>query len=1124
MHKAVLKNRRKAPIQLLKPSLAVSKILPPRLPQILIRSRLIAWLEQNRHKKLILVCAQAAQGKSTLAASYVKQSEIPAAWLNLSVEESDPVNLFRLLVIALQHTFEYLDFSICLNYPGVSSVPREELPLYRDWTHSIYGVVDTPVRIVMDGLDRLSVDAPAFRLLQVLIEEAPEDIHFLLLSRSVPPLGIERLKVRREAVVLQNQQLAFSQDEARAFFQQMLGMSIPTEQLKRVHQLTEGWFGGLILLAEILRGLPEGARDGYLARELPGRFKAEVFQYFGEEILAAQSPENRDFLIKTSILEVIEPDFARELLAAENVEEILQDLANKNLFVQSIYDEKRGWLFRFHQLFRDFLQTRFLVEFKEEQRRSCLLAAATLYEHRGELESSVKYSLEAQAYAQSVSVIERIGLDLLKTGRRGDLTQWLQQLPTDLIEGSPWLLLYLSMTMRFMQGEENIARLRKALALFKQMEDLRGRLLSLAALIDAMFMTGCHACELDRLIDESVAWTQSLSSDRHPYEQAILYARSGFACLRNDPRKAFLALHRAYLSFKDCGDFFLQANSLSRAMEAVSWLGEFTLARELLDKLEPLMAQCPYPDIKAELLLNCSGMLFFSGDLNGSKQAIRMVLEETEKHGLKYLYPVALLYRLMAMPHCGEFTEAEQVGKQLVDLASAMGIQHIQGATLLVLGNNSYRQGDLTKAREYIERTTQVFSSNEARSLWHLNAARIMMGLIEMHAGHFVSAEQYLMAAMKYYSANMNHLFMTETHMVLAILKYEQGQSEEAARQISLGFQIAKEKGYHHFIALSLEDVTRACILAVELEVDEAMDYAAHLLTTKLADLATPELDRLMRSRKSTTRATATRVRTAIHRSTRPRLRIETLGSFHLLRGDSPVEKPGASGSQPRMLLKAIIARGNSAVPKEMLIDDLWPESPPAAGENTFKVNLNRLRRLLEPDMDASIGSSYVHLQDGLVYLDQELCQVDVAEFLSLCQEGEDQEHQGHIKATLVWYQEACRRYRGDFLAEEPYAPWAQDKRHALRDKYLLLLHKMAEFHEKRGSSKKAIDCYHELIAADPLAEQAYQRLMLLYAHRGMRNAALRTYEKCTAALQSELQTTPDAVTTAIHRKILAAI
>lgn len=66
------------------------------------------------------------------------------------------------------------------------------------------------------------------------------------------------------------------------------------------------------------------------------------------------------------------------------------------------------------------------------------LRAGQLYEKREELENAVKYFLEAKAYPQAVSAIERLGMDLLRKGRRDDLAQWVRALPEEIVRGNPW--------------------------------------------------------------------------------------------------------------------------------------------------------------------------------------------------------------------------------------------------------------------------------------------------------------------------------------------------------------------------------------------------------------------------------------------------------------------------------------------------------------------------------------------------------------------------------------------------------------------------------------------------------------------------------------------------------------
>jgi LuxR family maltose regulon positive regulatory protein len=196
-------------------------------------------------------------------------------------------------------------------------------------------------------------------------------------------------------------------------------------------------------------------------------------------------------------------------------------------------------------------------------------------------------------------------------------------------------------------------------------------------------------------------------------------------------------------------------------------------------------------------------------------------------------------------------------------------------------------------------------------------------------------------------------------------------------------------------------------------------------------------------------------------------------------------------------------------------------ETAPAVTEGNFRLNLHRLRKILEPGLDKSFGSSYIHAKANLLCLDRELCTVDADEFLSLCQQGEQREEVGDPKAALAAYRAALELYRGDFLAEEPYAAWAELRRERLRRAFIDLLYRLAAVYERQGAFMRAVDCLKRLIQTDAWEEQAYQRLMLLYVSRRMRTAALRTYADCLKALRDGLNTTPDAVTTAIYQKIV---
>jgi ATP/maltotriose-dependent transcriptional regulator MalT/DNA-binding SARP family transcriptional activator len=1105
-------------------SVNISKITPPYLPEILYRPRLVNLIEGNKDKKLILILGQAAQGKTTLAASYGKASDMPFAWVSLDKDESDSASLFQLTVQSLQQVLGGIDFSYLLSpYPPQITGPGEEIPLYREWVQSLFKGISFPVQIVMDGLDRLSTTAPAFKFLQVLVEDSPPNVHLILLSREIPPpvLEFQHLKMRRQALVLTNEDLAFTQDEIKGFFQKVHGVSFDAGQLKKIHSATDGWIGALILFAEYLRRFQGSTMGKFISEDFPDHFKKEIFQYFGKEIFSSLSEEVQGFLVRSSLIDLIEPAFMRDFLGMEMAEEILREHVRKNLFVHSFYDEKKGWLFQYHHLFRNFLNAKFVTSVKEEEQKSMLLKAGSLYEQRGELENSVKYFLEANAYLQAASVIARLGVDLLQKGRIDDLSKWLYALPNGTIQDSPWLLFYWASTKRFQGGRENLIALQKAYTQFKENGERRGTLISLAQLIESSIQTGTHLTPIETLIEEGEAALQQATSDEYPYESAVLWNFIGLGYLlgEGDIGKGISACRNAYAFAKELKNATLQAYALCFSALGFVLLGEFSVVDEELKKIEKVIEKIVHPEFRAmELMVRCL-LTNHRGEFSKAEILVERLQEEVDKHGFLYMVPWILEISAYIRAARGKFSEAEKIGKQYLSTAVSLKNSFLKGSAFRLLGFIYLHENDFEKAREAIDQSMDVFSS-EAPSKYHLNRNKIQMGLVCTHLKEFGRAEKELGEALQYFSSISSYISLAEVHFVIAFLLHDQEMSDDAISHLQTGFKIARERRYEYFYTLGTKYLMRACVLAFELKVSEAMDYAAHLLSTRLSSLAEEGLQKLSNHPDSTVREKAWEIRRKIHRSMAPPLRIETLGTFRLFRGDSLMKEDEWDRSQPKKLLKTILSYGGERIPKEIIIDELWPDESPKVAEKNFKTTLQRLRKSLEPLPHKDFGSSYIHLRDNTVSLDPELCRVDADRFLSLLKMAEEKQKKGDGKEAFPLYAEALGIYKGDFLPEELYAPLPDKKREELRSKYLELLSKMASLYERQGSLKKAMDCLKKAIQVDPLIEDSYQKLMTFYSSKGMYNEAFRTYEDCKKALKRDLSTEPDSTTTAIYKKI----
>lgn len=83
----------------------LTKILPPRTALTLERERLISRLLACEDRKLVIIHAQAGQGKSTLAAEYVRSLAKPAVWYNMDQEDDNPAVFLACLGEAVQRTY-----------------------------------------------------------------------------------------------------------------------------------------------------------------------------------------------------------------------------------------------------------------------------------------------------------------------------------------------------------------------------------------------------------------------------------------------------------------------------------------------------------------------------------------------------------------------------------------------------------------------------------------------------------------------------------------------------------------------------------------------------------------------------------------------------------------------------------------------------------------------------------------------------------------------------------------------------------------------------------------------------------------------------------------------------------
>jgi class 3 adenylate cyclase/DNA-binding winged helix-turn-helix (wHTH) protein len=144
------------------------------------------------------------------------------------------------------------------------------------------------------------------------------------------------------------------------------------------------------------------------------------------------------------------------------------------------------------------------------------------------------------------------------------------------------------------------------------------------------------------------------------------------------------------------------------------------------------------------------------------------------------------------------------------------------------------------------------------------------------------------------------------------------------------------------------------------------------------------------------------------------RLAFRVLGSLDVLDGDRPV---AVGGAKERRVLALLLARVNSPVSVDALVDAVWGDRPPRTAERTVHAYVARLRRTLEPRRPRGEPSTLVATVGRGYELRLDAAQLDAARFEQLARRGADQLERGDDAASST-LRAALGLWRGEAFGE----------------------------------------------------------------------------------------------------------
>ena len=248
------------------------------------------------------------------------------------------------------------------------------------------------------------------------------------------------------------------------------------------------------------------------------------------------------------------------------------------------------------------------------------------------------------------------------------------------------------------------------------------------------------------------------------------------------------------------------------------------------------------------------------------------------------------------------------------------------------------------------------------------------------------------------------------------------------------------------------------------------------------------------------------------------RLAIRVLGPLEVLDGDL---RAAIGGPKERLVLAILLARANSPVPVEALIDAVWGDRPPRTAERTVHAYVARVRRTLEPHRPRGESSTVLETVGRGYQLRLDATQLDASRFAELAKRGSDQLASGDEAASSTLRQ-ALGLWRGEAFGEfrDVEACVAEGRR--LEELRLGLVEDRVAADLAAGQSTELVGEIEALLRDEPFRERLWGLLMLALYRSGRQRDALEAYQRARRLLADELGIEPGPDLRRLEAAVLA--
>ncbi|WP_186321314.1 BTAD domain-containing putative transcriptional regulator [Bacillus sp. FJAT-22090] len=1067
---------------MIQPTIIMSKLTPPIASSFYMRrSSLIKKLKTSSRNKLSLLHSGAGFGKSSALAQYYSDSREKFSWYTITEEDDDILPFLNYLVQSIKKVIPTFGKSL-MDSDLLSMYPKEaELTHWYSLFSNELSILEEPFCIVLDDYHLVDHVFSINYIVEKIIEFLPPKVHLIVASRIRPKWSILlKMKLNGQLTEIIEADFMFSEEEIQVFFEDYFDKIISLEEASEIMRLTEGWAIAIHLLA-----MQVAETNKQITQFFDPALK-DLFSYLSEEVFSFMSPEDQQSLLNFSIFQLFNVKEIQDFFGKVEAEK-LDRLSTSNAFIQRLSETNA---YRFHALFQQFLEDKWIQKdisvYYDNHKK-----AANYFKEKNNIVQAIHHAVKTKDEIFLGEIVISFAGNMIKAGQ----FDWLLDLLKDHFSIEARKQFY---ELYYFEGEchryrafyEKARRSYKAcLKRATENQDIQFVSRSNAG-IAHIYLDTIQPALAKGYLEEAVKWADK-SEEIHQSERLFLkrllvenLVNLGRA---NDARKLVTQEQLEAAVIKEGN---LDARILLRTVQ----LNE---AQHVLENR--MKDEKGLPDSHRETEVLLSFIYSLSGQMEKAIHSANKGIEMGIREKSGFVEAVGWIRKghaeFLANPLDLECPETYYM--KAIQRMDELSVSRAKAEPYMGLAMIKSRQGRLQEAISYGKKGLQ--ETNTGNDYWLSAYILLCLTIVYFEHEQFEQAIQVGSEAIGHFISGGDVYGEMIANYWLMCICSRLGIEEDQIRHAQRFADICVQHNFHFFVQsrtiFGPADLQMNLPLIQKICFKQSNDIHLHQIATTLS------------------------IDTSI---TYPgyQLNLRLLGSFVLFMGRKEVDERKWQRDKSKELLTYLYLQKNRFVPKEELMRALWGENDEKTMDRDFKVTLNSLLKVIEPNRVAREDSYFVIRKQSMYRLNPKaVIESDLETFMKLAEKGRDEHNPTLCKDLLL---KAVKLYEGELLENKTTIDWILHEREKARQQYVLVLERLAQTSTRLKEFDRTIYWAEQLLKKDPTWEEAYRLLMFAFYQKQNRSQAVKWYERCVAVLEDELNIEPMNTTIQMYEMIIS--